>query len=62
MGHSRMVADDLEKGRLVAPFELRVAAPGQHFALISPAAQRRPQVRAFLAWLDSEVAAVNPPA
>ncbi len=55
MGHSKLVADDLAKGRLVAPFDLRVAAPGSHYLLLGPAAQRRPQVRAFLAWLESEM-------
>jgi LysR family glycine cleavage system transcriptional activator len=46
-----LAAPQLESGRLVAPFELRVALPYGYYVIATEDALARPPVRAFLQWL-----------
>jgi LysR family transcriptional regulator, glycine cleavage system transcriptional activator len=48
---SPLVRRHLRAGRLVAPFEQRFATPRGYYLLTSARGQRRPEVRAFVAWL-----------
>src|SRR5271165_6889499 len=51
--------DDLRTGRLVMPFGLMLPS-GRCYAFICPKARREsPSVRAFRAWLNAEVAAID---
>lgn len=54
IGHSRLIADDLARGNLVAPFDLRVPAPHAHHVAWPPWAQDRPAVKAFVSWVLKE--------
>ncbi len=47
----------LDAGRLVAPFELRVALPYAYYLVATEAALSQPQVRAFVEWLRAQAAA-----
>jgi LysR family glycine cleavage system transcriptional activator len=47
----------LDDGRLVAPFGLRVKLPYAYFVLVREQALARPSVQAFLAWLREQAAA-----
>ena len=53
MGALPMVANDLQSGRLVAPFPDRVVAARSYYAL-THRGPRRPEVEAFVRWLRSE--------
>lgn len=54
IGHSRLIAEDLARGTLVAPFKQRVPARHAHYVAWPPWAQDRPAVKAFVSWVLSE--------
>ena len=51
LGHSLMIARELEERTLVSLFDSRVTAPARYLLVTSPASRRKPQVRAFRAWV-----------
>ena len=51
LGHSLMVARELEEGTLVGLFEAPVTAPARYLLVTAPAAVHKPQVRAFRNWI-----------
>ncbi|TCT01511.1 LysR substrate-binding domain-containing protein [Aquabacter spiritensis] len=51
-----LIAEDLAKGRLVAPFSLCVGIPGGWHLLHPPENGRRPEVRRFKDWIIAEAA------
>jgi LysR family glycine cleavage system transcriptional activator len=57
IGHSRLVAEDIAAGRLVAPFGLRIPAPRSHYLVCPAWSAERPAVAAFRAWLLDEAGA-----
>ncbi len=57
LGDTILADADLAAGRLVAPFEIKVAAPGAYFLLLSPGG-RRPSARdAVATWLADRLTA-----
>lgn len=52
--------DHLANGRLVAPFPLSLSTRAAFRVVCLPGTETRPHVRAFLDWLDSEVAQMGP--
>ncbi len=51
-----LVADDLRRGRLVQPFDQKIAADSGHYLVHPPAAEEDPRIRAFADWLFEAVA------
>lgn len=51
LGHSWMIARELEQGTLVTLFDSPVAAPAPYLLVIAPAARRKPEVVAFRDWI-----------
>ena len=51
LGVSPLVRRHLQHGRLVAPFDSRVASPRGYYLITSPRAAERAEVRDFAAWL-----------
>ena len=51
LGHSSMIARELEQGTLVTLFDSPVAAPAPYLLVIAPAARRKPEVVAFRDWI-----------
>jgi DNA-binding transcriptional LysR family regulator len=59
LGRSPLLNDALAAGELVAPFK-RTADPARaYYAVVSPTAQGRPEVAAFVAWLKREAASAG---
>ena len=58
LGHSLMIAHELEQGTLVTLFDSPVAAPAPYLLVIAPAARRKPEVVAFRDWIIGQ-ASVN---
>jgi DNA-binding transcriptional LysR family regulator len=59
LGRSPLLNDALAAGELVAPFK-RTADPARaYYAVVSPNAQGRPEVAAFVAWLKREAASAG---
>ena len=56
LGRSPLVKDLLASGELVAPFKSQADPARAYFAIVSPNAAGRPEVRAFLDWLKDEAA------
>ena len=56
IGHEILVARELEDGRLLAPFELRIPAPHDYVAIYLDDDKDQPHVAEFLHWLREEVA------
>jgi LysR family glycine cleavage system transcriptional activator len=55
IGHQALVARELESGRLIEPFDLRVPAP-HGYAVIAPAwSSKRQDVGDFIEWLREAV-------
>lgn len=57
-------AEDIAKGRLVVPFDLRLATGYAYYVVCLSAAADRPKIRAFRDWVIAETTlseAVNPP-
>lgn len=59
MAHDIMVADLIQQGRLVAPFDHRVPVPEAYYLLTSAQAEQSPSARAFADWLRAEMAKEN---
>ncbi|MDJ1015753.1 MAG: transcriptional regulator GcvA [Paracoccaceae bacterium] len=56
IGRPSLTARDLKEGRLVMPFDLSLTTEA-HYRLVCPVgAQNRPHIRAFLDWIEGEVA------
>ena len=51
LGHSLMIARELEQGTLVSLFDSRVSAPARYLLVTVPASTYKPQVRAFRDWV-----------
>ncbi len=47
LGHSLMIARELEEGQLVTLFDTPVPASDRYLLVTSPASRRKPEVRAF---------------
>ena len=54
LGRIPMIAEHLRDGRLVAPFARRYDSARGYFAIAAPGAAERPDVVAFMRWLDDE--------
>lgn len=61
IARSPLVEDLLRKRKLVAPFTATLASPRSYYLLQSTAAQRKPEVQQFIAWLRAEVDAIRTP-
>lgn len=51
-----LVREELEAGRLVAPFDIRVTPDFAYYLVTPPHKSRSPKVKAFSAWLRAELA------
>ncbi len=51
LGHSSMIARELEEGRLVTLFDTPVPAPDRYLLVTTRASRRKPEVRAFRKWI-----------
>lgn len=60
MGRWSTSHDHLASGRLVAPFPLSLTTQAAFRFLCLPGSETRPHIRAFLDWLDAEIAALDP--
>ncbi len=59
LGRIPLTAKDLSEGRLVAPFPLGLTTEA-HYRFVCPmGAETKPQVAAFLEWMDGEVASLD---
>ena len=54
LGHSLMIARELEQGTLVSLFDARVTAPARYLLVTAPGSRGKPQVRAFRDWVLQE--------
>ncbi len=52
---SALVEDDLEKGRLVAPFDVRLPTDSGYYFVVPEDRREQPKIAAFRAWLLEEV-------
>lgn len=59
LGRWPMVQHWLRSGRLVEPFDLRVASERAYWLIYQPEAERRPEFVAFRDWLHGEIAAIS---
>jgi LysR family glycine cleavage system transcriptional activator len=57
LGRDLMVRADLEAGRLVRLFAPLQTAGSSYYAVWSPRSRKQPMIEAFVAWLQSELAA-----
>jgi LysR family glycine cleavage system transcriptional activator len=55
LGRSALVADDLEAGRLIKPFDLSLPADLAYYVVYPTPSADRPKIRAFREWLLEEV-------
>ena len=51
LGHSLMIARELEEGTLVSLFDSRVTAPARYLLVTAPASINKPHVGAFRSWV-----------
>ena len=51
LGHSLMIAREIEQGTLVSLFDSRVTAPARYLLVTAPGSAKKPQVRAFRNWV-----------
>jgi DNA-binding transcriptional LysR family regulator len=56
LGRIPMIAAHLRDGRLVAPFPKRYDSARGYFIIVGPRAAERPDVAAFVRWLNDEAA------
>lgn len=54
LGHSLMIARELEQGVLVTLFDSPVAAPAPYLLVIAPGSREKPEVLAFRDWIFSQ--------
>ena len=57
LGHSLMIARELEQGTLVSLFDARVTAPARYLLVTTRASAKKPQVRAFRNWILNQAEA-----
>lgn len=57
LGRAALLGDDIEKGRLVRPFELSLEVPFAHRLVYRDGSLERPKLRAFRDWMMAETAA-----
>ncbi|HIP80321.1 MAG TPA: transcriptional regulator GcvA [Kiloniellaceae bacterium] len=62
LGHTALARDDLEAGRLVAPFEARVPYDCAHWFVCLPGRETAPELRALRDWLKRQAADFPTPA
>ena len=55
LGRTPLVESDLEAGRLVEPFDLRVRSAGRYWLVAPEATADAPALAAFRAWLQQQV-------
>ena len=60
LGHSLMIARELEQGTLVSLFDARVTAPARYLLVTTPASANKPQVRAFRDWVLHQAGGQSP--
>lgn len=60
LGRGSLVARDLLRGRLVAPFPLAIRTGGQYRFVCPEGREREPKMATFLGWLTAETAAIAP--
>lgn len=51
LGHSTMIADELQRGTLVPLFDAPIAAPARYLLCSGPQSLDKPEVQAFLDWI-----------
>ena len=56
LGHTRMIADEIEQGTLVPLFDSAVPAPARYVLCLAAAAQEKPGVAAFCDWIRGQAA------
>jgi LysR family glycine cleavage system transcriptional activator len=49
------VRSDLESGRLISPFDLRVSRPGNWCFACEKGREREPRIKEFESWLADQV-------
>jgi DNA-binding transcriptional LysR family regulator len=54
LGRNPLLARQIKKGSLVAPFSAKSVAPRSYYIIESSAASRNPDVRDFITWLRTE--------
>ncbi|MBS0320385.1 MAG: transcriptional regulator GcvA [Proteobacteria bacterium] len=59
LGRLPLIAEHVRDGRLVAPFAQRYASTRGYYVLVAPHAVERPDVIAFVHWLDDEARATR---
>ncbi len=57
LGRSALVAGELASGRLVAPFDIKLAGEDAYWITVPPSLSKRPHINAFRNWLEEEAAA-----
>ncbi len=55
IGHDRLVARELENGRLIAPFDLRIPSPRGYAVVVPRWSSKRQDVGDFVEWLRKAV-------
>ncbi|MBE1281960.1 MAG: LysR family transcriptional regulator [Rhodobacteraceae bacterium] len=55
IAHDVMVRDDLEQGRLIAPFPQRAPMQERYYLIVSPAAEQSANAVAFANWIREEM-------
>ncbi len=55
LGKYRLLAEDLDSGHLVAPFNISVPAKQSYYAVCHPDRLGQPSVRALMKWLEGQV-------
>lgn len=56
IGDNMVSGDALAKGLLIRPFDISIESPRAYYLVASPEKVERPEVQAFIAWLESRVA------
>ncbi len=59
IGHTAYVADDIAKGRLVAPFEVTLPADAGYYFVTPQEKTETPKIAAFRAWLIASTQAAR---
>ena len=54
LGSDVLCADEIEAGRLVMPFDIRLAMPYSYYIVFKPGALQRPKIKAFYEWIVEE--------
>lgn len=60
LGRRALVIKDLSEGRLVAPYKIALSTKAHFRFLCQKGAEERPQIRAFQAWMQKEIAKLAP--